>query len=70
MPLRGDLAEASSIYTLNEVGSFVWSRIDGRRTVAAIVAEVVAGFDVPEEAARADVEQFLADLLEVGVVRF
>ncbi len=69
VPLRGELADPSSIYTLNEVGSFVWSRIDGRRTVGAIVVEVVEAFDVSEEAARLDVERFLADLVEVGVVR-
>ena len=54
---------------LNEVGGRVWSLLDGRRDVAAIVAEVVREFDVASEEASADVRDFLAELMDRGLVQ-
>ncbi|OGK98072.1 MAG: hypothetical protein A3I14_02285 [Candidatus Rokubacteria bacterium RIFCSPLOWO2_02_FULL_73_56] len=53
---------------LNAVGSRVWELIDGRRSVADIVAAVVREFDVPPEAAGADVDAFVRELLARGLV--
>ena len=54
---------------LNEVGGRVWALVDGRQDVAAIAAEVAGEFDVSPEQASADVQAFLAELLERGLVR-
>lgn len=54
---------------LNEVGGRVWGLVDGRREVSAIVAVVAEEFDVSPEQASSDVQAFLADLLERGLVR-
>jgi hypothetical protein len=43
----------SQLHSLNEVGTFIWERSDGTRTVAQIVDEVCRSFEVePEQAAR------------------
>jgi coenzyme PQQ synthesis protein D (PqqD) len=53
---------------LNPVGSLVWELIDGRRTVDEIVAVVVREFDVDPSTATEDVEAFVGDLLDKGLV--
>ena len=34
VPIRQNVADLESIYTLSEVGAYVWEQIDGRRTTA------------------------------------
>jgi hypothetical protein len=68
VPVRGELAEMQQLFVLDEVAEFVWGELNGSRPVSEIVAGVVAGFDVDEETASADVIEFLAELCEVGLV--
>ena len=49
-------------FTLNEVGNRVWELCDGERTVADIVAILMAEFDAPAEEIEADVLELLTDL--------
>jgi hypothetical protein len=53
---------------LNTVGSRVWDLIDGRRTLDDIVDVVVAEFDVDRAQAAQDVETFLRQLIDKGLV--
>ncbi|HKB24818.1 MAG TPA: PqqD family protein [Methylomirabilota bacterium] len=53
---------------LNAVGSRVWELIDGRRSVDEIVEVVVREFDVTREQAAADVQAFVRELLDKGLV--
>ncbi len=55
---------------LNAVASAVARRLDGRRTVATIAAEVAASFaDAPRASVERDVLAFLEQLWERGLVR-
>jgi hypothetical protein len=62
------LLERAEVKVANEVGSFVWDRIDGRRTLGEIVRAVVEEYEVDEEEARRDVLEFVADLRAQGMV--
>ena len=53
---------------LNEVGSRVWDLIDGQRTVEEIIDIIVEEFDVPRGQAAEDVEAFVRQLLDKGLV--
>ncbi len=55
-------AEGGEILVLNEVGAFVWTLLDGTRSVASLVESVLAEFDVDPATARVDVEAFLSGL--------
>ena len=68
VPIRGTLAELQDLYVVNDVGQWVWERLDGARTVGDLAAEACLEFDVAPEAARADVEAFLHDVLAAGLV--
>ena len=53
---------------LNAVGSRVWELIDGRRSVDEIVEVIVREFDVTREQAAGDVQAFVRELLDKGLV--
>jgi len=61
---------AAEVSTLDEVGTLVWSAIDGARDEAALSKIVCASFDVDEATALADVREFLDELGRAGLVEF
>ena len=62
VPLVTHGADLDAIFNLNAVGAFIWERLDGRTTGAAIVSALVDSFDVDEARAREDYVAFVAQL--------
>lgn len=62
VPIRGDLANMQAIFALNPVGHSIWESLGERMTVAQMRHVVTDRFDVDEEQAGKDVDEFLADL--------
>jgi len=62
------LPERSEVHVLNPIGTTVWDRIDGRRTLAQILDAVVEEYEVAPDEARRDVLAFVAELREHGMV--
>jgi len=52
----------STVEVLNPVGARIFSMLDGLHTREEIVRAVVDEFDIGEEEARRDLDDFLADL--------
>jgi hypothetical protein len=68
VPLAGRGADLDSILNLNRVAAFVWERLDGERTVATIVDEVVERFDVERPRAERDTLDLVETLLALGAI--
>ncbi|NOZ47605.1 MAG: PqqD family protein [Chlorobi bacterium] len=62
VPLNDDIADMDSIYTMNEVGAFIWEQINGDNTVKEIIETVTNEFDVKPEIAQKDVLTFFDDI--------
>ncbi len=65
VPMRKDVADMETLYTLNEVGARVYELIDGKRSLREIVNSIVNEFEVTEQQAESDVSEFIEQLLEV-----
>lgn len=62
--------ETANAVGINPVGVAAFKRMDGRRSLEEIVAEIQAEFkDVPETALQ-DIEKFVASLAEQGFVGY
>ncbi len=59
--------DEQALHTLNDVGTYVWSRADGR-SVSAIVEELVEEYDVERPRATEDVMQFVEQLVRLGAL--
>ena len=60
----------SEVSMLNEVGTLVWSSIDGTRSERDLVALVTDAFEVSADDAARDVARFLDELAAASLVEF
>jgi hypothetical protein len=67
VPMTANVADLDSVYTLNEVGSFIWELLDGQRTGQSIAEMVAAEFDVALDQAVRDVDELLTALEAKGL---
>lgn len=57
-----------SYVSLNETGSFLWERMNGEITLAAIAEALAAAYDVSPATTRPDVLALAQDLLQEGLI--
>ena len=69
VPVRSNVADLDSMYTLNELGTTVWQLMDGRTSVGQIVESVCGVYEVTPEEAKKDVLDFVRSLRSAGVIR-
>lgn len=62
----GDLE--AELYTLNETGKAIWQRLDGRRTLADIMAELADLYSAPPDQIAADVLGICTELLSRKII--
>jgi hypothetical protein len=56
------------LHTLDETGTFVWSAIDGKRTVGQILNLLCDEYEVVRDRAQTDLLVFIESLEEKGIV--
>jgi hypothetical protein len=66
VPIKGNVGDLSYIYQLDDVASFIWERIDGRRELGDIKKMVMNEYDVSGEKAEKDLLDFVGQLEEIG----
>lgn len=59
----------TATHSLDEVGAFLWRRLDGRHSLGQVIEALVAEYDVEPDRAAADVQDFLGQLLAAGLAR-
>ena len=68
VPVRGKLADLQQIFALDPVADYIWQELDGTKNLAEICNGVLANFEVDQAQARADIEEFITELLNAGLV--
>ena len=59
----------STVFMLNSVGTAIWNAADGATPLSQIIRErVCEEFDVSDEQARADAEEFVGQLAQHGIL--
>ena len=69
VPVRREVGDMDSIYTLNEVGVFLWEHLDGDTRAKDLRASLLDKYDVSARVAETDLFEFLQSLEELGAVR-
>ena len=65
LPVGGDL-DLDMMITLNDTGAFLWEQLQNDTDEAALVAAVLAEYDVDEATAKQAVANFVAKLSDNG----
>ncbi len=69
VPVKSNVGDLDSIYTLNELGTMIWELIDGQKTVNQIAEQICITYDVSPEEARKDSLEFLESLEQAGLIQ-
>ena len=59
---------ASSYLSINETGTHIWPLLESGATRNELIDSIVDAFDIDGETAGADVDIFIADLVDRGLV--
>lgn len=59
---------AVELFTLNKTGSMLWDMLGAPQTEEILSSRLVDTHQIPATDARADVQAFLGDLVEIGAV--
>ena len=62
VPIRQNVGDLESIYTLNEAAARIWEMIDGKMRVEEIKEKIVEEFEVTPEEAEKDIMEHLRQL--------
>jgi hypothetical protein len=62
VPIRQDVGDLESIYTLNETAARIWELTDGKTQVSQIKEKIVEEFEVDPEEAEKDLMEHLQQL--------
>jgi hypothetical protein len=68
VPIQGKLANMERVFTLNEVGEFIWNELDGNSNITAIAKKIADEYDIDIERAEADCNELLEKMLNAGVI--
>jgi hypothetical protein len=68
VPIRQNVGDLESIYTLNETGARIWELIDGKIKVEEIKEKIVEEFEVTPEEVEKDIVEHLMQLEEIKAI--
>ena len=61
--------ESGLYFGLNEVGQFVWKRLEEPCSFRTILDSMLSEYDVTEEICRSDLRSFLKGMAEAGLIQ-
>jgi hypothetical protein len=68
VPIKDNVGDMGSIYSLNEIGAFIWEHLDGERRLNTIMKLILDEYDVSANQAEADLNGFVTDLVDIDAV--
>jgi hypothetical protein len=69
VPIKDNVGDLDSIYTLNEVGTAIWEYIDSLASFKQLVEKLTSEYEVGAVEAESDVVAFLDSLETAGLIR-
>ncbi len=68
VPMSTTVAQMNKVFSLNELGSFIFENLTEAKNIEDIVNIVIDEFEVTEAVARPDIESFLSIAVEANVI--
>jgi len=69
VPIRQNVGDLESIYTLNEVAARIWELTDGERKVKEIKDKIIEEFEVTPDEAEKDLIELLQKLEKIAGIK-
>lgn len=68
VPCGKTVSESTGLFMLNELGGFLWDRLEGAETADDLLKAVLEEYEVSEAEARQDIAEFLDKLKSMGII--
>jgi hypothetical protein len=68
VPIKDNVGDMGSIYSLNEIGAFIWEQLDGERNLKTIKDKILNEYEVSPKEAERDLNEFVTDLIAIEAV--
>ena len=68
IPTGNTILEFNGLITVNEVGAFLWNKLQQEITFEELTAAVLDEYDVTKEEAEKDIQEFLEQLAKGGIL--
>lgn len=68
VPVGGTVLENNGLFALNELGAFLWDRLESAEDEESLVQAVLSEYEVDEDTARTDTAAFLQKLREMEIL--
>jgi len=69
VPVHKDVADMDSIFTLNEVGAFIWEQLEEAATRSALERAVLLAYDADPQVLQADLDHFLDEMVTIQALK-
>jgi len=69
VPVHLDVADMNCIYTLNEVGNFIWEALASPKSRADLQAQLNGEYDVDINILTSDLDRFLQEMTSIGAIK-
>ena len=60
--------QGNETHSIEDIGAFIWNQIDGIKDLDGILNEILAEYDVTAATAAQDLDNFISQLLDAGLV--
>jgi hypothetical protein len=69
VPLHNNVADMNCIYTLNEIGAFIWEHLDAPITRKKLEDALLLEYDAEPAVLIKDLSDFLEELIAINALR-
>ena len=60
--------EENETHSIEDIGAFIWNRINGKNDLDTILDKILREYDVAASTAAKDLQTFISQLMEAGLV--
>ena len=68
VPVGKTVYDSNGLFILNELGAFLWDRLEAARSEEELLGLILDEYEVPEAVAAKDLRTFLDNLRELGIL--
>lgn len=68
VPVGETALDFNGLITLNEVGAFLWNKLQNEITIDELVQEILDEYEVDEDTARKDILEFIGYLQNADII--
>ncbi len=68
VPVGKTVYESNGLFILNEVGAFLWDRLETADTEEDLLTALLEEYEITEVIARKDVQEFLGKLRQLDIL--